>query len=214
MVEPAALEKTHVHNCHGCHPRPEFLADSGFRQFTVDEYHQMIRAGILIDGEPIELLEGFMVRKMSHGLRHDSGMDRIEGLLPALLPTGWFVRCQRAVTLTDSEPEPDYAIVRGPRTRYGASHPTPPDIGLIIEFADSSLRIDRVGKARIYARAGVPVYWVVNVPDRKIEVFTKPSGPGDAPAYGQHDEYPVGTAVPVVLDGSTVGTIAVADVMA
>lgn len=192
-------------------PAPEFLAAAGFRQFTVDEYHQMIRAGILIDGEQIELLEGFMVKKMSHGAPHDGSMDRIEGLLPSLIPGEWFVRCQRAITLSDSEPEPDYAVVRGPRTRYATTHPAPTDIGLLIEFADSSLRIDRVGKARIYARAGIPVYWVVNVPGKVIEVFTQPSGPAETPAYAKRDEYPVGTVVPVVLDGNTVGTIAVAD---
>lgn len=81
-------------------------------------------------------------------------------------------------------------------------------------MSDSSLRADRVGKARIYARAGIPVYWVVNVVDKVVEVYTQPSGPCDAPAYAKRDEYPGGTAVPVVLDGTTVGTIAVADVVA
>lgn len=193
-------------------PAPEFLENAGFRQFSVDEYHRMIEAGILVDGEPIELLEGWMVKKRSHGAPHDSSMDAFEGLLPALVPPDWFVRCQRAVTLSDSEPEPDYAVVRGPRTRYRTGHPTPPDIGLVVEFAVSSLRIDRVGKARIYARAGIPAYWVVNVVDRVIEVYTQPSGPADQPGYAQRTDYPVGTSVPVVLDGTTVGTITVAEV--
>ncbi|MCI0700591.1 MAG: Uma2 family endonuclease [Planctomycetia bacterium] len=194
-------------------PAPEFLENAGFRRFTVDEYHQMIRAGILIDGEPIELLEGWMVKKMSHGTPHDNSMDAFEGLLPALLPPEWFMRCQRAITLSDSEPEPDYAIVRGPRGRYRNDHPTPPDIGFITEFSVSSLRIDRVGKGRIYARAGIPVYWVVNVVDKVIEVYTQPSGRGDSAAYAKRDDYAIGTSVPVTLDGNTVGTIAVADVM-
>ncbi|MBA4062277.1 MAG: Uma2 family endonuclease [Isosphaera sp.] len=194
-------------------PAPEFLENAGFRRFTVDEYHQMIRAGILVDGEPIELLEGWMVKKMAHGTPHDSAMDAIEGLLPGLLSPEWFARCQRAVTLSDSEPEPDYAVVRGPRSRYRESHPTPPDIGLVIEFSASSLRIDRTGKARIYARENIPVYWVVNVVDKVIEVYTQPSGPAADPAYAHRQDYPVGAAVPVVLDGTTVGTVAVADVM-
>ncbi len=194
-------------------PAPEFLAGAGFRPFTIDEYHQMIRAGILIDGEPVELLEGWMVKKMSHGTPHDSSMDAFEGLLPTLLPSDWFMRCQRAVTLDDSEPEPDYAVVRGPRSRYRDAHPCPADIGIVVEFSVSSLRVDRVGKARIYARAGIPVYWIVNVADKVIEVYTQPSGPGETPAYTQRDDYPVGTAVPVVLDGTTVGTITVAEVV-
>jgi Uma2 family endonuclease len=86
-------------------------------------------------------------------------------------------------------------------------------VSLVIEVSDSSLGLDRNHKARIYARAGIPVYWVVNVVDKQIEVFTQPSGPGEAPAYAQQDVLAVGTHVPVVLDGATVGTIAVSDVM-
>jgi Uma2 family endonuclease len=194
-------------------PAPEFLENAGFRQFTVDEYHRMIEAGILLDGEPIELLEGWMVKKMSHGTPHDSSMDAFEGLLLALLPSDWFMRCQRAVTLSDSEPEPDYAIVRGPRDRYRKGHPTPPDIGLLVEFSVSSLRLDRVGKGRVYARAGIPTYWVVNVIDKVIEVYTQPAGTGETAAYATRTDFAVGSSVPVVLDGNTVGTVAVADVM-
>ncbi len=194
-------------------PAPEFAEGAGFRPFTIDEYHQMIRAGILTDGEPIELLEGWMIKKMSHGTPHDSSMDAFEGLLPTLLPSDWFMRCQRAITLSDSEPEPDYAIVRGPRSRYREVHPTPSDIGLVIEFSVSSLRVDRVGKGRIYARAGIPVYWIVNVAEKVVEVYTQPTGPTETPGYAQRDDYPVGTAVPVVLDGTAVGTVAVSEVM-
>lgn len=194
-------------------PAPEFLENAGFRRFTVDEYHQMIRAGILLDGEPVELLEGWMVKKMSHGTPHDSSMDAFEGILPTLLPSDWFMRCQRAITLSDSEPEPDYAIVRGPRSRYRNAHPTPPDIGLIVEFSVSSLRIDRVGKARIYARAGIPIYWIVNVIDKVIEVYTQPGVSGDTTAYAKREDFAIGASVLVILDGNTVGTVAVADVM-
>lgn len=194
-------------------PAPEFAEGAGFRRFTIDEYHQMIHAGILTDGEPIELLEGWMIKKMSHGTPHDSCMDAFEGILPTLLPSDWFMRCQRAVTLSDSEPEPDYAIVRGPRTRYRANHPTPAEIGLLVEFSHSSLRIDRVAKARIYARAGVPVYWIVNVAEKVIEVYTQPTGLAEVPAYAQREDYAVGAAVPVVLDGVAVGTVAVSEVV-
>jgi Uma2 family endonuclease len=194
-------------------PTPGFLAYATFRRFSVDEYHRMIRDGILASGEPFELLEGYMVRKMSHGTPHDAAMDAIEGVLPGLLPAAWFVRYQRAVTLNDSEPEPDHAVVRGPRTRYRDAHPGPADIGLLIEFADSSLRIDRTDKARIYAGAGIPEYWIVNVEERQIEVYTNPHGSGDAAAYATRTDYAHGAAVPLVLDGVTLGTIPVADVI-
>jgi Uma2 family endonuclease len=192
-------------------PAPEFAEGAGFRRFTIDEYHQMIRTGILQDGEPYELLEGWMVYKMSHGTPHDSCMDAFEGLFPAL-PADWFMRCQRAITLGDSEPEPDYVIVRGPRTRYRDRHPEPTEIGLLIEFSDSSLRVDRVGKGRIYARAGIPVYWVVNVPEKLVEVYTQPTGTGDDAAYTHRQDHAPGSAVPVILDGTPLGTVSVSDI--
>ncbi len=80
-------------------------------------------------------------------------------------------------------------------------------------MSDSSLLIDRHDKGGIYARHGIPVYWVVNVVDKIIEVYTQPAGAGDAAAYAQRDDYPVGTAVPVVLDGTAVGTVVVSEVM-
>jgi Uma2 family endonuclease len=192
---------------------PNYAMFSMFRRFTVDEYHRMIQSGVFVDGEPFELLEGYVVQKTPHGIAHDATMDDLDVALTAVVPAGWFVRSQRAVTLTDSEPEPDYAVVREPRSRYRASHPRPADIGLLIEVSDSSRVIDRTDKARVYAQAGIPVYWVVNIPDKRIEVFSQPSGPAETPAYADRQEYPVGTAVPVVLDGTEVGTVAVAEVI-
>jgi Uma2 family endonuclease len=116
--------------------------------------------------------------------------------------------------LDDSEPEPDTTIVRGDEGLYRMRHPGPEDTAVAIEVSSSSLGRDRNDKARIYARAGIPVYWIVNVVDRVIEVFTQPSGPSGTPAYAKSDVFAVGSDVPLVIDGDTVGTIAVADVMA
>jgi Uma2 family endonuclease len=190
-----------------------YLQQSTFRRFTLDEYHKMIEMGWLLDGDPYELLEGNLVKKMSHGTAHDKAMDLLEGAFLALALGGWFIRCQRAVRLTSSEPEPDYAIVRGPRDRYGSIHPMSADIGLIIEVSATSLLIDRHDKGSIYARANLPVYWVVNVVDRVIEVYSQPGGEGEAAAYTQRADFAVGSSVPVLLDGAAVGSIAVADVM-
>lgn len=194
-------------------PPPGFLAYASFRRFTLDEYHRMIRAGVLVDGEPFELIEGYMVRKMPRGTPHDDTLDLAEGEFQRLVPAGWFVRTQRAVTLTDSEPEPDLAVVRGPRGRYRASHPTPGEIGLIAEVAASSLPFDRVDKARAYARSGVAVYWVIDVAGRRIEVLTGPSGPTTTPGYAAQAVFGPGQSVPVELDGTAVGSIAVDDVL-
>jgi Uma2 family endonuclease len=195
-------------------PARYYLAQSTFRRFTLDEYHQMIEQGVLKSGEPFELLEGNLVRKMSHGTRHDAALQALFKRLLRLLAPGWDARGQSAITLpSGSEPEPDVAVVRGDENAYRDRHPRPADIGLVIEVADSSLLIDRHDKGSIYARANLPVYWVVNVVDRVIEVYSQPAGTDEAASYARRDDYAVGTAVPVVLDGVTVGTVAVADVM-
>ena len=192
---------------------PELAAMAMFPRLTVSQYHDLIANGTVPEGEPIELIEGYLVPKMSRGEPHDEAMDFLDQALVALVPTGWFMRGQRAITLTDSEPEPDYAVVRGPRVRGRGHHPLPTEVSLVIEVSDSSLGYDRTHKARMYARAGIAVYWIVNVVDKQIEVLTQPSGPCDAPAYAQTDVFAVGTNVPVVLDGNTVGVVAVADVV-
>jgi Uma2 family endonuclease len=198
----------------GAPPQRYYLAQSTFRKFTLDEYHKMIEAGVLSSGEPYELLEGNLVHKMSRGIPHDRAIQALTKRYVRAIPVGWDVRAQCAVTLTGgSEPEPDFAIVRGDESTYGSRHPGPADIGLVVEVSDSSLRIDRHDKGSIYARESIPVYWVVNVVDKVIEVYTQPSGPTATPAYAKRDDYAVGTSVPLVLDGNAVGTIAVADVM-
>jgi Uma2 family endonuclease len=188
---------------------------STLRRFTLAEYHRMIESGILVDGEPYELLEGWIVRKMSRGNPHDDAVSALTILFVLLLPTGWVPRPQCTVTLSDdSEPEPDFTLARGVKGTYRDHHPGPSEIGLTVEVAASSLTVDRHDKGRIYARDRIPVYWVVNVVDQQIEVYSQPGGPVDAPAYQQRQDFLPGSTIPVVLDGQTVGSIAVSDVIA
>lgn len=189
----------------------EFMARVLFpaRPITVEMYHQLLEIGYLAEGDPIELLEGYMVRWHYRTWQHNAAIDGLDEYLRPLVPDGWFARSPRAVTFDDSEPEPDFVVIRGPRGRYHDHHPSAADIGFVAEVADNSLSIDRFDKARMYARAGIPVYWVVNILDRQIEVMTQPAGPG----YVQRDVYPAGSTVPVVLDGVQVGTVAVADIL-
>jgi Uma2 family endonuclease len=191
-----------------------YLQQSTTRRFTVAEYHKLIEIGVIRDGEPTELLEGYLVQKLPRASADDAALLVLTKRFVRLVPSGWEVRGQSAVTLTGgSESEPDFALVRGDESTYGNRHPGPADIGLVVEVSDSSLRIDRHDKGIIYAQNGIPVYWVVNVIDKVIEVYTQPSGTGDAAAYAQRADYPVGTAVPVVLDGTAVGSIMAAEVM-
>jgi Uma2 family endonuclease len=183
------------------------------RRFTVDEYHRMLQSGIIPVGERCELLDGWIVLKMTRSPLHDLALGLVEDEIGRRLPQSWFRRGQSAVTTTESEPEPDLAVVRGRRREYDTHHPGPAAIGLIVEIADSSLSQDRTVKGPLYARAGIPIYWIVNLVDRILEVYTDPTGPDPNPAYRQRQDYPVGVLVPLVLDGTEIDRIPVADLL-
>jgi Uma2 family endonuclease len=185
-------------------------------RLRVEQYHAMARAGILPSGAPVELLEGLLVAKMTKHTPHVFANQALRDLLPGLLPPGWFVQNQDPFTTTESEPEPDAVVCRGDRRRVLSTgrHPGPADTALVIEVSDSSLAVDRTVRHRLYARVAIPVYWIVNLVDRQIEVYTDPTGPGmDPPAYRQRQDYAADAEVPVVLDGREVGRLAVRDVL-
>lgn len=188
---------------------PFGLPPMSIHRFTVEEYHRMVQAGVLNEDHRVELLEGWVVSKMAHNPTHDSGIDLVVGELVPVLPAEWFPRVQSAVTLEQSEPEPDIAVVRGPRGRYAGSHPRPADIGLLIEVSDSTLQNDRNVKGPVYAQARIPIYWILNLPERRVEVRTEPSGPDSSPCYHQLRIYGKDESLPVILDGKEVGQIAV-----
>jgi Uma2 family endonuclease len=183
------------------------------RRFSVDDYHRMIQAGILTEEDKVELLNGWIVHKMTRNPPHDMALGLVQVELTAVLPVEWVLRGQSAVTTSESEPEPDWTVVRGPHRRYADHHPRPDETGLVIEVSDSSLDRDRNVKGPIYARDNVPMYWIVNIPDDRLEVYSDPSGPADEPAYRQHRDYRPTEAVPVILDGREVGTIRVRDLL-
>lgn len=182
------------------------------RRFTVDEYHRILAAGVFKDGDPFELLEGWIVPKMARNPRHDLALGLVEDALTPMVVPIWVVRVQCAITTPDSEPEPDLAIVLGPRRRYGAVHPLPADIGLIIEVSESTLMEDRGRKLQIYARAGIPQYWTVNLIDSQIEAYSEPVMIGAIPAYRVSKAYRRGDFAPLVLNNQAIGQVAVADV--
>ncbi len=184
------------------------------RRFTVDEYHRLIETGVLGEDDDVELLEGWIVPKMARTPTHDALISFIMNRsLSPQLPSGWFRRGQSAITTTGSEPEPNIAVVRGLERDYLSRHPSPADMALVIEVADSSLQPDRVYKGRIYAAGDVPVYWIVNLIDRQVEVYTDPSGPDAAPSYRTRQDYKLGELVPFVLDSKDLASIAVQELM-
>lgn len=186
---------------------------AGFRRFSVPEYHRLIDIGLLTEDDNLELLEGYLVLKMSRNPPHDWVIQRSNRLLLAVLPPNWDIRVQSAITLSESEPEPDITLVRGDTSAFRTRHPGPNDIGTLIEVADSTLLGDRADKGRIYARANVPIYWIINLIDRQIEVYEQPSGPTAAPAYAKTTIYLAGDSLPLMLDGVTAATFAVQDIL-
>jgi Uma2 family endonuclease len=182
------------------------------RPFTVDEYHRMIQAGIFTENDRVELLEGWITPKMPRNPPHDGTLDRTEDALAGRLPPGWRVRSQKALTLADSEPEPDIVIVPGPASRFLQHHPGPADVALLVEVADATLSYDRNEKGRIYARAGIPLYWLVNLVDARVEVYSDPTGPLAAiPAYHHRQDFALTDSVGFPLAGQIIGPIPVAE---
>ena len=180
-------------------------------RLTVADYHEMGQRGILEPEDRVELLDGFLVNKPMQNSPHRSTVDRMTEDLFKVVPAGWRVRIQLPITLVGSEPEPDAAIARGDRRTYDTRHPNGSEVGVVIEVSDTSLASDRAFKWPIYARAAIPQYWIVNLPDRQIEVYTDPTGPNATPQYALRTDYSASQSVPLVLDGQTVALIPAAD---
>lgn len=179
----------------------------------VDQYHEMIAAGILTEDDPVELLGGCLVPKMPKNPPHTLTNGLVHEAIVRLLPAGWFADSQEPITTDDSEPEPDVRVVRGERRQYLEHHPGPRDLGLVVEVSDATLGRDRTLKQQLYATSGIPVYWIVNLNDRRLEVYTEPSGPAEVPAYGQRRDLAGGEEVALILDGVEVGRLAVNDLL-
>jgi Uma2 family endonuclease len=192
---------------------PGYIAYAGFHRLSVTQYHELIEVGVLSEHERVHLLEGYVVNQMPQNPPHSNAGTNVEDTLKDHLPTGWRLRAEKPINLGDSEPEPDIVIARGNRTTFASRHPGPEDFGLLVEVRDSSLAIHRSDMARIYARANLPVYWIINVVDRQVEVYTDPRPNDAAPFYATRTDYKPGDPVPFVLDGQLIASIPVNDLL-
>ena len=182
-------------------------------RFSVAQYHQMIRLGILTEDDPVELLEGWIIHKMPKNPPHRAATKLTRNALEEIVPEGWYVDALRTITLLDSEPEPDVVVVRGNTRDYLDRHPGSQDLALVVEIADSTLERDRTSKKRLYARAGIPVYWIVNLPEQKLEVYTEPIDLSQEPTYQQRQDYSLSDEVSVAIEGREVGRLTVQDLL-
>jgi Uma2 family endonuclease len=187
------------------------IPDFPILRLTLAQYHQMIDAGIFDEDSRVELLEGWLVEKMTKKPLHSALTTLVRQVIERLLPAGWFIIVQEPIPIANSEPEPDLSIVRGDVREYLEHHPTAANVGLVIEVSDRTLVKDRTVKLRIYAGGRIPVYWIVNLIERVIDVYTDPSGEGKSATYTSQRRFRPGDSVPVVIDGSEIGQIAVSE---
>ena len=187
---------------------PPVPTDPIFR-LSVDQYHDMIRSGILTPYDRVELLEGWLVPKMSKNPPHRVATELAADALRSIVPAGWYVTTQEPVTTSTSEPEPDISVVKGRPRDYVNRHPGPEHLAMLVEIADSSIGRDKGINRLAYARAGVPVYWIVDVIERRVEICMRPTGSVEQPGYGLVESYGQDEMLPVSIGGQEIGRIAV-----
>ena len=183
-------------------------------RLTVRQFLKMIDAGIFRDEDRIELLGGLLVDRMTTNDPHDLTVDQLGAILTLGLPLEWIARQEKSVVLGRFwRPQPDIAVARGPRGRYGSAAPGPADLGVLIEVSDSSYAKDRGLKWRKYAAARIPTYWIVNLALRQIEIYTNPSGRGHSAVYRNETTFGENDELPLVIEGRELARIKVSDVL-
>jgi len=180
-------------------------------RFTVEEYHELIENGVLTSSHRVELLHGWLVSKMTLNPPHNYAVTALMQQL-VTLDARAIVRIQQPITTWDSEPEPDVVYALGTNANYKKRNPRPADCVIVVEVADTTLDEDQTTKLELYAGARVAVYWIVNLVDRRVEVYTQPRG-GKNPGYKRQTNYGPDDAVPVVVAGKPVGRIAVKELL-
>lgn len=183
-------------------PIPE---PDGLRRWTVEEF-DALPDGLFAEGERVELIEGLIYTEMGQNLPHITAIRLVSEALRDALGSGFNVSGQLPIELSGaSKVEPDVLVLKGTARDYDGRYPDPTtDIAVLVEVSDTSLSRDTGLKARLYASHGVPEYWVVNVPDRTVEVRREPRSGG----YAETRVYEEGESVPT---GN--GMVAVADVL-
>ena len=180
------------------------------KRLTVAQYDQMVENGILPQTNRLELIEGRIVEKARQSPPQAFSSESCRDALASLVPTGWHVRCGNPVRVParDSEPEPDVSVVRGQIRDYCDHHPGPEDVALVVEVVRWDVAEER-RLAATYGGGGIPMYWIVNVAGRQLEVYANPIG-GAYPAptiLGEPE------SVDLIIQGQVVGEIAVADLL-
>jgi Uma2 family endonuclease len=182
-------------------------------RLTVRQFERMIDAGIFPEGVHVELLGGILVALTKYQ-PHNYIVGQLGDLFRVLLPKGWFVQEEKPSTLGRYwQPEADFAVIRGQRGDFRKRAPRARDISLLVEVADSSYPKDVGIKLRRYATARIPVYWIINVEKRQVELYTVSQGHGRTAHYRGIVIRKEGEQVSVVIDSQERGLLAVADLL-
>lgn len=146
------------------------------RPFTVDEYYRMAESGILTEHDHVELINGEILAMSPIGSHHAGCVKRLNNILSTHLKENAIVSVQDPIYIDQySEPEPDIAVLKPRSDFYTQHHPVPQDVLLIIEVSDITLKYDREVKLPLYAKAGIPEVWIVNLVEDRIEIYTQPA---------------------------------------
>jgi Uma2 family endonuclease len=190
-----------------------FVPVPASERLTVDEFRRKAAMGELSQSKKFELLEGVVVAKARQTLKHETALENIQNIVGKLTPGGWHLRVQQPLNCGDSQPEPDIAIVKDALDMYVDRPPMPNMVSLVVEVADASLTLDRRVKGRVYARAGLSVYWLLNLVDSELEVYSRTSGPVPMPGYQEKRVYRAEDKLSLVVGLDDLGTVKVRDML-
>ena len=180
---------------------------------TVRQFIAMIREGVFPDDARVELLGGILVEHPRRSPRHNFSVSVLGNQLRELLPGPWFVSEEKSLELgRSSRVGPDLAVISGPHDLYRARDPRAEEVGFLIEVADSTDQYDRGVKRRAYASVRIPIYWIVDLPKRQIDVYRDPHGRGKDASYRETTAFGPDSEIPVVLEGREIGRIAVKEI--
>ena len=191
-------------------------ADAEWKPYrlSVKQFLAMIEAGIFPPNAHVELLGGVLIQMMVKGDPHDYTLDTLAEALRRLVPEGWILREDKSLQLGPySRPEPDVAVIRGPRSQFSARTPHAKETAFVVEVAESSYAYDRGVKWRAYAAARIPSYWIVNLNKSQIEAYRDPAGRGPTALYRESAMFGLEAEIPVVIDGREVGRLVVRDLL-
>jgi Uma2 family endonuclease len=161
-------------------------------KWSIKEWHDLVDSGVLA-GKGVEFLEGEIIEMSPEGIPHSYTHQSVSDCLRELFKGMAYVRDAHPITLDNSEPQPDIAIVRLPATIYAQHHPYPEDIYWLIEVSNETLTKDLEQKTITYARNGIPEYWVIDLKKNRLIVHTQPQNS----SYAQIIEYQAGAISPL-----------------